>query len=261
MRLTIENKSKQEIFVALIQLLKNWSSHIIIHFNSETIYIQSMDKSHICLADVCFNKNWFNNYECLKDTKLAVDSSQFSILMNFSLKHDITEISFDESGTTDIDKLYINFLNNKEKKSSFNHYFELQLIDVEEDSLEIPKVDYDVEFTIEAKKFVEVISELNTFGSNLNINCNENVVELNASGETTKLKVNIPIEDLDEYSINEGEELDISFSLNHISKMCSSIKLSPIINVSISAEFPMVIQYDLGNDSQISFYVAPKIID
>ena len=43
MRLTIDNKSKQEVFVAIFQLLKNWSSYINMHFETDRLYIQSMD--------------------------------------------------------------------------------------------------------------------------------------------------------------------------------------------------------------------------
>ena len=72
-----------------------------------------------------------------------------------------------------------------------------------------------------SKKFVDVLSELNTFGSNLNIRCNENVLELNASGESAKIKVNIPIDELNEFAIEEDGNLNISFSLNHLCKMCT----------------------------------------
>ena len=39
MRLTIENKSKLEIFVSIFQLLKNWSSHINMNFEKDRLYI------------------------------------------------------------------------------------------------------------------------------------------------------------------------------------------------------------------------------
>jgi hypothetical protein len=99
------------------------------------------------------------------------------------------------------------------------------------------------------------------FGSNLNIVCSEEILEFNASGDTGKLKVNIPIDDLSEYAIAEGEELDISYSLNHIGKMCLSNKLGQYVSLSISAEYPMAIKYDLGDDSSVAFYIAPKIAD
>ena len=261
MRLTIENKGKQEIFVALFQLLKNWSSHINMHFELDRLFIQSMDKSHVCLADIEIKNIWFTEYNCSKNNKISVDSTHFAILMNYGLKHDKIELIFEDEN--DPDKIYINFLNakEKEKKGSFDHFFELNLIDSDEDGLEIPEVEYDVDFTIESKKLVELLSELNTFGQNLNIKCNENVVELNASGECSKLKVNIPIDDLNEYAIAEGDELNISFSLNHLCKMCATMKLSTTIDVSLSSEYPMALKYNLGYNSKVSFYIAPKIVD
>ena len=259
MRLTIDNKSKQEVFVAIFQLLKNWSSYINMHFGTNKLYIQSMDKSHICLADIEINSKWFSTYDCADDKKLSVDSNHFAILMNYALKHDIIELKFEDEVSPD--KLYVNFLNDKEKekKGTFDHFFELTLIDVEEESLGIPEVEYDVELIIESKKLVDVLSELNTFGQDLNIICNEDKIELNASGESTKLKVNIPTDDLNEYAIAEGEELNVSFSLSHLCKMCCSSKLGTTINVSLSGEYPMSLKYDLGDDSKVVFFIAPKI--
>lgn len=257
MHLTIENKSKLEVFVAIFQLLKNWCSHINMHFEKDKLYIQSMDKSHVCLADIEIKNKWFSKFECSKNNKVSVGSTDFAILMNYALKHDKLELIYEDDN--DVDKLYINFLNGKESKSSFDHFFELNLINVDEDSLGIPEVDYNVEFIIEAKKLVDVFSELNTFGQELNIKCSESAVELNAQGDSTKLKVNIPVNDLDEYAI--AEEIDISFSLTHLCKMCISMKISSTINVAISGEYPMSLVYNLGDDSRVSFFIAPKVSD
>jgi proliferating cell nuclear antigen PCNA len=259
MRLIIENKSKLEAFVSIFQLLKNWSSHISMHFEKDKLYIQSMDKSHICLADIEIKDKWFSEFDCLCNNKISVDSNHFAILMNYALKHDKLELKYEDEN--DPDKLYINFLNEKEKKGSFNHFFELNLFNADEDNLGIPKLDYDVEFTIEAKKLVEVFAELNTFGQDLHIKCSENVVELNSHGDSTKLKINIPVDDLDEYAISEGEEISMSFSLSHLCKMCLSIKLCSTINVSLNGEYPMSLIYNLGDDSKVAFYIAPKISD
>jgi proliferating cell nuclear antigen PCNA len=259
MRLTIENKSKLEIFVSIFQLLKHWNSHISMHFETDRLYIQSMDKSHICLADIEIKKNWFSNYDTLKNNNIAVDSNHFAILMNYALKNDSLELKFEDE--YEPDKLYINFLNGKENKTSFDHFFELNLIDVDEEGLGIPSVDYDVEFTIESKKFVDTLSELNTFGQNLSIKCDENVIELNSNSDSTKLKIHIPVEQLDEYAIAEEQEVSVAFSLTHLCKMCTSIKLSEKINVSVSNEYPMLLLYNLGDDSKVSFFIAPKVSD
>ena len=276
MRLSIENKSKMEMFVALFQLLKNWGSYLNLHFEKTRLYIQSMDKSHVCLSSITISSQWFSSYQIEDATNISLDSTNFAIMMSYALKHNKMEINFEDD--VDPDKLFINLSSNsessfvepnvkpkgkkvKEVQNKFDHFFELGLIDVEQDTLGIPEVEYDVDFTMKSENFVELIGELMVFGSNLNIICSEEVLEFNASGDTGKLKVNIPIDDLNEYAIAEGEIIDISYSLNHIGKMCLSTKLGQNVSLSISSEYPMAIKYDLGDDSSVAFYIAPKIAD
>lgn len=261
MKLTIENKGKLEMFVAIFQLLKNWGSYLSLQFELDQLYIQSMDKSHICLSSIIIKAVWFSEYKVEAATNITVDAASFSTMMNYALKHNRVEVVYDESGTSD--KLSINLLNSAEAKvkDNFDHFFELPLMDVEHETLLIPEVDYDVEFTMDAKKFGELISELMVFGQNLNIICTEELLELNASGDSGKLKVNIPIDSLNEFAISEGEKLDITYSLTHIGKMCLSSKLGADVSLGISDEYPMSLKYSLGEDSSVAFFIAPKIAD
>jgi hypothetical protein len=73
--------------------------------------------------------------------------------------------------------------------------------------------------------------------------------------------VNIPIEDLTEYSIIEDEIIELTYSLNYIHKMCITNKLSSDIEFSLSRKFPMKISYNLGDDSSLIFFIAPKITE
>ena len=285
MQLTIENKTKMEMFVALFQLLKNWGSHLNLHFEKTHLYIQSMDKSHICLSSITIKDKWFSSYSVDNITNISLDTTNFATMMNYALKHSKMEIKFEDE--VDPDKLFINLSSNngssiskdvievldlldakktkkikkKEVQNKFDHFFELGLIDVEQDILGIPDVEYDVDLIMKSDNFSELMSELMVFGSNLNIVCSEDILEFNASGDTGKLKVNIPIDDLNEYAISEGETLDISYSLNHIGKMCLSNKLGQYVSLSISSEYPMAMKYDLGDESTVAFYIAPKIAD
>ena len=265
MKLSIENKSKLEMFVALFQLLKNWSTQLNLQFEPDQLYIQTMDKSHICLSNIVIKASWFNEYFVEEATSISVDTGSFATMMNYAVKHNKVDIIFN-----DADKLFINLLNTATgsgatatsgTSANFDHFFELPLMDVEQENLSIPSVDYDVEFSMDSKKFSDLISELMVFGPNLNIMCTEELLEFNSSGDTGKLKVNIPIDSLNEFAISEGEKLDISYSLAHIGKMCLSTKLGGEIGVGISAEYPMSLKYSLGEESTVAFFVAPKIAD
>ena len=75
------------------------------------------------------------------------------------------------------------------------------------------------------------------------------------------MKVDIPIEDLSIYSIVEGGQLDLTYSLAYMNKMCITNKLSPEIDFAISSDYPMKIHYDLEEESSIDFYIATKMSD
>ena len=127
--------------------------------------------------------------------------------------------------------------------------------------LGIPETEYDAEFSIYSKKICEIVGQMLVFGNDIQINCSEEKVNLVTNGVTGEMTVTIPNDDLTEYSIVEGQEINQSYSLTYIHKMCLTNKLSSEINIGISDNSPMKINYDLGNNSHLTFFIAPKLPD
>ena len=73
--------------------------------------------------------------------------------------------------------------------------------------------------------------------------------------------INIPINDLNEFSISEGEHFRLDYSLHYLHKMCITTKLSQEVAFSISENYPMKIKYELENQGHVIFFIAPKISD
>jgi proliferating cell nuclear antigen PCNA len=255
MKLIISDKQKKEQFLAIFQVLKGCTNIVTIIFNDNHIYIQGMDKSHVCLFDMKIMDAWFDKYEfCNDDNKsISFDSSTLHAILGIA--KDGQDISIFYEG--DADKLNIELVS--VSSINYNKYFSIPLTEFESDILEVPDTDYDAEFSIEAKKICEITSQMITFGADLRINCSDEKVNLSTEGELGDMLVTIPIDDLNEYSIAEDETIDLLYSLTFVHKMCLTTKLSTDVNISISKDYPMKIAYDLGAGSQLLFYLAPKI--
>ena len=256
MKLSLKDKSKKDTFISLFQLLKTAASVICINFNKDHIYIQGMDKSHICLFDIKFFSSWFDLYEVLDNDESAICvSSQFfhNILSMTQEKH---ELNIHYEGCPD--SIFIDLVCDSDG-GDYNKYFKLPLTDFEPEILNIPEVEYDAEFSISAKKICELCNQLLIFGEIMNVKCNEDKIDLVSTGVGGEMVVNIPIDDLNEFSISEGEFIDLSYSLNYISKICLTSKLSSEVAFSISKNYPLRIKYDLGSESYAMFYMAPRI--
>jgi len=255
MEIQISDKKKKDIFVSIFQVLKNCSSLANIVFQPDFLHIQGMDKSHVCLYDVKIRNNWFTKYHVTEVIKMSLDTSIFFSII--STKSDNQLNIFFNADNADI--LNIHFVPNG-VKGEFKKRFKMSLVEYDYEELNIPNVDYDAELSLSSKQINEIFTQLNNFGDDITIECSENNVSLTTNGITGEMKVDIQIDDLNSFSIVEDEEVTINYSLSYINKMCITNKLSNDIELSLSKSSPMKISYDLGDDSFMVFYIAPKII-
>lgn len=255
MKITIEDKKKKEIFISIFSLLKNSSSQINATFDLDNIHIQGMDKSHVCLFDLMIKSDWFTSYQVSEKDNLCFDTNIFYSMIG--AKNDdqnliIKKISDDSLGIELVNSL---------KKSDYNKYFSMPLLEYEYDEMNIPSTDFDAEFSLPSKKVTDIMSQLSNFGDDLNIKCSEECINFKTNGTSGEMRVNIPVDDMSSYAVVEGEEVDLTYSLIYINKMCITNKLTNDIDFSISKECPMKINYDLGDNSTLVFYIAPKLSD
>jgi proliferating cell nuclear antigen len=256
MKIVIGEKHKKDLLVSVFQILKNCTNIITSTFSNNGLHIQGMDKSHVCLFDVNIKNSWFKEYSVDTETVMSFDVTVFHTIIG--TKNDAHNIHIYSDNP---DYLNIDLIANETSKGDFNKKFKLPLVDFDYEELNIPTVDYDAEFSVSAKKICEITSQMMTFGDDINIKCTEDTIDLITNGVTGEMLVNIAIDELNEYSIVEGEDINLSYSLNYVNKMCLTNKLSTEIDFCISKECPMKIKYDLGDDSNLVFFIAPKVTD
>ena len=75
------------------------------------------------------------------------------------------------------------------------------------------------------------------------------------------MSVEINIDDLNSFAINDGENLHLSFTLSYLHNICMYNKLSKEIEIKMTRDYPMKITYNLVDDATMIFYLAPKIND
>jgi proliferating cell nuclear antigen PCNA len=146
------------------------------------------------------------------------------------------------------------------KKPELKKFFKIPLLEYEYEEMSIPDVDYDATMILSSNLVSDIFNQLENFGNTILMKCLQEEVEFISNHTNGEMRVQIPMNDLISYSIIEDEIVQLTYSLLYLTKMCSS-KLSEEVEISLSSESPLKMMYDLGNDSTISFYMAPKISD
>lgn len=258
MRIQITDKKKKDMFVSIFHILKNFTSFVSITFSPEMAHIQGMDNSHVSLFDIHLGASWFSEYIIDETTQICYDTSAFYSIM--SVKSDNQSISI-QINNNDPDTLHIHFdaidgLTKGEAKKTFK----MHLAEYEYEELGIPNVEYDAEFSLSSKQCIQMCSQLSIAGNDVTIKCTETALTLSTTGTGTisEMVLDISVDDVNSYSIVEDECIQLCYSLVHLEKMITA-KLSDEIEFSLSNDRPMRIQYNLGDNSNFAFYIAPRV--
>ena len=264
MKIIIQDKKKKEQFVSLFQLLKNCSSSIYIKLEPTYLHIQGMDKSHVCLFDIRLQSDWFALYEISNQDVAIICFDTATFYSIISTKNENQQLTI-LMNSADADNLYVHFetkSESNEKKKDFKKFFKIPLADDSDyGEVSIPEVEYDAEITLLSKDVVDIFSQLSNFGCDIEIHCLQESVHFKATSITGEMKVDMNIDDVISYGIVEDEEICLTYSLDYLNKMCITGKLSNQLDISISKERPMKIEYDLGDSSRLVFFIASKIMD
>ena len=260
MHLSICELQKKQLFLSLFLLLKSCTSAITMSFSKDGLYLQGMDSSHVCLFDITLAASWFQSYEIdeVQDIKeVSIQTGIFCSILSMAKEEHVLHIHYEG----DVDSLQMDCCS--EKTSGVAEVsplsFVIPLIDIEIQHFDIPEIDYEIEFTVSSKKLHDIVSQLILFGSTMMVNTSGfELLELSSKGIDGEMKVRLSLE---EYSIVEGLEMTLSYSLHYLHKMCITTKLTPELNICMSRDTPMKVFYHLGANSIAAFYIAPKIED
>jgi proliferating cell nuclear antigen PCNA len=257
MKIQIKNPIKIDIFAAIFQNMKLFSDNVNICLDESGLSIQAMDAGHVSVVELSMPNDWFDSYSIDESTTIGINSVILHKIL--STRDKSQDIELETTG--DPDKMLIRFTS--DNSAVFDKTFEVPLMDIDVDVMNIPAIEYEAEFSLPSANFNNLMNQLKMFGENMDIDCSEDKILLYASSQDCgKMSVEIKIDDLNAFSINEGERLEMSFSLNYLHNISQFHKLTKEVELKFKREYPIQVLYNLGStDATLRFYLAPKITD
>lgn len=246
---------KLEVFTCLFQLIKQICENVNISFTEEQMYIQTMDSSKISILEVTIPRTWFHSYTCSTPTTIGVNSTILHKMLNSRDKTQLLNIQHQQNA----DVLLLSMTS--EYKTVFDKNFEVPLMDIDQEIMNIPDMEYQTEIGMPTITFSTLVSQLKNFGDSLEILCNEEKIELlSKSSDLGKMSVQVKIDDLSSYSIDENCEMNMTFSASHLHTISSNNKIAREVEIKLKENSPLRVDYKDG-ELTVRYYLAPKIND
>jgi len=245
MKLQINDISKAFEWIELFKFIKQLNQHVTFMCKKEQLYIQLMDDSHICLIDITIPSTWFTLYDSENQTFSVMTSILVKIFGMYTADTMIELIAGDE-------KLEINFKNKKDHK-----YFEINMMDIEKDVLSPAMPDTKLDFVMKTKTLDKYMNELAIFGDEAIIFCKDDKLYLKAKGDEGSISIEIEGDNLEEFSVVEGYELESRYCLKYLQYITKLHMIYPNVHLFVDDSTPLVITFD-NSTITIKYYLAPK---
>jgi proliferating cell nuclear antigen len=263
MDILIQKSSKIDAFTAIFQCMKSFSNAVNVQFNHEGMYIQAMDNAHISILEIRLPNEWFCQYKCPDDpVVLGINTNMLYKILAARAPDQAIRIQYQVDADTVEIEMAVSSDTKTSTASGFHRRFQAPLMDIESESLSIPNVDYQVEMTLKSASLTTMIQQLRGFSETVNIKCTESQIQFVAeSPDNGSMAVEITIDELVEFSIEEGCELDVFFALQYLHQVGSYGKIAPQVNLKFHTEYPLLLEYPLEDSGSIKYFLAPKIND
>lgn len=234
----------------LFESLKDVLTDVNIHANSQGIKIMSMDGSKSAIVHVKLLASQFEKFECPTPVVMGVNMlSLFKILKSIK-NNDV--ISF--LVTEDTTKLIIK-IQNKEKQTEI--ISTLKLLDIDENLLHIPNIDFDSILTIPASDFQTHIRDLSAISNEITIKTDEESIILEVDGDFASQSIKINKKST-AITLDRSKETCNTFNLKYLLLFTKSSNLCNTIEIYLKSNFPIIILYNVANLGQLKFCLAPK---
>jgi proliferating cell nuclear antigen PCNA len=259
MQIHINDEQKCVDFVNVFQHLKLFSTNINLQISTERFYIQGMDSSHVSIYELNLLSSWFDEYNVTEATVIGLNSGILFKILNARGQGQSINMHMEGDDIFELD-----LSSAQENKESFNKYFRVPMIDNDEEMMEIPESDYQLNISMGSKKFKSVVDQLSGFGDTIDVIYKEDKIFLKSeSTEEGEMKIEIDLDDLEGCEVEEDLNMRKSFATRYMHMFTQFLKISKDIYLSFHDDLPLKVIYNMDENKEnyLRFYLAPKISD
>jgi len=230
--------------------------------SEEGLNLQAMDSSHVSLVALQLRADGFENYRCDKGMSLGLSLANLTkVLKCMNSKDSITLRGEDEGDT-------LSFVFEDEEESRVSN-FDLKLMDIDAEQLGIPDTEYQCIVRMPSGEFQRICRDMQVLGDTITINATKEGVKFSVSGDigTGDMTLKHTKDVAEDKSPDEVIKIELqdnvsqTFALRYLNFFTKATPLSKTVNLYMSPEVPLMVEYAMEELGFVRYYLAPKIED
>lgn len=218
-----------------------------------------MDNSHVSLVSLTLRSDGFDKFRCDRNISMGMNLGSMAKILKCANNDDTVTIKAQDNADT------VTFMFESPNHEKVSDY-EMKLMNLDQEHLGIPETDYSCVVRMPSMEFARICRDLAQFSESMLICCTKEGVKFSASGDVgsanVKLAQTSSVDKEEEAVIIEMQEpVTLTFACRYLNAFTKATPLSGQVQLSMSADVPLVVEYRIQDLGYIRYYLAPKIED
>lgn len=250
---------QSSILKKVLEAIKDLINEATFDCSDSGIQLQAMDNSHVSLVSLNLRSDGFDKYRCDRNLSMGINLASMTKIMKCAGNDDVLTMKAQDNA----DKVTFMFESQNQEKVSD---YEMKLMNLDQEHLGIPETDYSCVIKLPSAEFARICRDLSQFGESVVISCTKEGIKFSAGGDIGNANIklaqtsNVDKEE-DAVTIEMQEPVSLTFACRYLNSFTKATPLSAQVQLSMSADVPLVVEYKIGDIGQIRYYLAPKIED
>jgi len=246
------------ILKKVLDAIKDLLNEATFDCSESGIQLQAMDNSHVSLVSLNLRAEGFDKYRCDRNLSMGMNLGSLSKILKCAANNDIMTIKAQDNA--DI-VTFVFESTNGERVSDFD----MKLMNLDQEHLGIPETDYACIIKMPSADWARIVRDLSQFGESIVIACTKQGVKFSSTGDigtgNVKLAQTANVDSDDSVEIDLQEPFTLTFASRYLQAFAKAAGLSTKVQLSMSQEVPLVVEFKVNEIGHIRYYLAPKIED
>lgn len=234
----------------LLRVVSNTNKMVNFIATPAGIGIQAMTDSKTTLLQVSIGPTFFNHYQCQGTYTLGVLAPTLETLVKTAKSDDLVGFSYDGQGCILLVRIGA-------PQGSATTEYQVRLINIEEDQMDIPALEHDIVVDVDTHTFHDWKTKTGLANGPVSFSFDSQVVRVSASSdEWGTVQVSHPVH----YNTFK-EKRDITINTSSMYALNILATCAKTMQFGIKEDMPLAAVVGMGDSARLALYIAPMMVD
>jgi len=233
-----------------IGAISNLVEEVTFEFDEEGVEMRAMDPSHVALTDFWLSSDAFEGYDTNEMVKLGVDLDEMDSIMSRANKSDKSVLEYDEEGNC----LRLEFRGASTRK------FTLPLLEIDEEELPEPELDFTAEAKVTAGVIKEGLKDASLVGDNVKFTISDDAFVMSSESDTSSAEMRLSEGDEGLEGLSAEGSSSAMYNIDYLENMVKSASSGDVVEINHGNDLPIELIFEIADgEGRLRFLLAPRV--